>query len=50
VRNACIALGNSSLRRSTPAHERILALLERMSASAEPLISESARWAISRLE
>jgi epoxyqueuosine reductase len=50
VRNACIALGNSSLRRNTPGHERVLALLERLSASAEPLISESARWAISRLE
>jgi epoxyqueuosine reductase len=50
VRNACIALGNSSLRRNTPGHERILALLERLSASAEPLISESARWALARVE
>jgi epoxyqueuosine reductase len=50
MRNACIALGNSSLPRSTPGHERILALLERLSASAEPLISESARWALSRIE
>ncbi len=50
VRNACIALGNSSLRRNTPGHERILALLERLSASVEPLISESARWALPRVE
>jgi epoxyqueuosine reductase len=50
VRNACIALGNSSLRRNTPGHERILALLERLSSSAEQLISESARWALSRIE
>jgi epoxyqueuosine reductase len=50
VRNACIALGNSSLRRSTPGRERILALLEKLSSSAEPLISESARWALSRVE
>jgi epoxyqueuosine reductase len=50
VRNACIALGNSSLRRNTTGHKQILALLERLSASAEPLISESARWALSRIE
>jgi epoxyqueuosine reductase len=50
VRNSCIALGNSLLRRNTPGRERIHALLERLSASAEPLISESARWAISRIE
>jgi len=50
VRNACIALGNSSLRRDTADHARIGALLERLSASPEPLIAESARWALSRIE
>jgi epoxyqueuosine reductase len=50
IRNACIALGNSSLRRNTPGHKRILALLERLSATPEPLIAESARWALSRIE
>jgi epoxyqueuosine reductase len=50
VRNACIALGNSSLRRGTADHARIGALLERLSASPEPLIAESARWALSRIE
>jgi epoxyqueuosine reductase len=50
VRNACIALGNSSLPRGTAEHARIGALLERLSASAEPLIAESARWALYRIE
>jgi epoxyqueuosine reductase len=50
VRNACIALGNSSIRRGTAEHARIAALLERLSASHEPMIAESAKWALSRLE
>ena len=50
VRNACIALGNSSIRKGTTEHARIAALLERLSASPEPVIAESARWAISRFE
>jgi epoxyqueuosine reductase len=50
IRNACIALGNSSLWRNTRGHNRILALLERLSASPEPLIAESAQWALSRIE
>jgi epoxyqueuosine reductase len=50
VRNACIALGNSSLRGDTADHARIGALLERLSSSPEPLIAESARWALSRIE
>jgi epoxyqueuosine reductase len=49
VRNACIALGNSSLRRDTADHARIGALLERLSASPESLIAESARWALARI-
>jgi epoxyqueuosine reductase len=49
VRNACIALGNSSLRRDTADHARIGALLERLLASPEPLIAESARWALARI-
>ncbi len=50
VRNACNALGNSDLRRDTRAHSRASALLERLTASAEPVIAESARWALTRIQ
>ncbi len=50
VRNACNALGNSDLRRGTRVHARASALLERLAASAEPVIAESARWALSRIQ
>jgi epoxyqueuosine reductase len=49
VRNACVALGNSKLERGSPAHERVTALLERLSTSDEPLIAEHAQWALGRL-
>jgi len=50
VRNACNALGNSDLRRGTRAHSRASALLERLAVSAEPVIAESARWALTRIQ
>ncbi|HET8925102.1 MAG TPA: tRNA epoxyqueuosine(34) reductase QueG [Candidatus Acidoferrum sp.] len=50
VRNACIALGNSGLRRGTAAHTRICVLLEELAASDEKVISDSARWALSRIQ
>ncbi len=50
VRNACNALGNSKLRRGTRVHARASVLLERLAASAEPVIAESARWALSRIQ
>ena len=50
VRNACIALGNSGLGRDTPAHARVTALLQRLSGSADAVISESALWAMSRIQ
>ena len=50
VRNACLALGNSGLRRDTPGHARDITLLERLAASTEPVIAESARWALSRIQ
>lgn len=50
VRNACIALGNSAPARGSNAHQRICELLSRLSASAEPLIAESAQWALSRIK
>jgi epoxyqueuosine reductase len=50
VRNACIALGNSGLKRSTAAHVRIIHLLERLAGSTEEVIAESAQWALSRIQ
>jgi len=50
VRNACIALGNTRVQRGTPAHERVSALLNRLAKSAHPAISESALWALSRIQ
>ncbi len=50
VRNACIALGNSGVKKGTPAHRRISALLQRLIQSPEQLIAESALWAMSRIE
>jgi epoxyqueuosine reductase len=50
VRNACIALGNSASRAGTPQYVRTSALLNRLAASPEPLISEPARWALSRIQ
>jgi epoxyqueuosine reductase len=50
VRNACIALGNSKPRRGTPAHQRISVLLKRLAAVPDAPISESALWALSRIQ
>jgi epoxyqueuosine reductase len=50
VRNACIALGNAKPVRGTPAGERICALLRRLAFSSDQAISESALWAISRIQ
>jgi epoxyqueuosine reductase len=49
VRNASIALGNQKLRRGSPEHARIVALLQSLNGSAEPAIAESAQWALSRI-
>jgi epoxyqueuosine reductase len=50
VRNACIALGNSQLRRGTPAYHRIAGLLNSLAVSGDPTVAESALWALSRIE
>jgi epoxyqueuosine reductase len=50
VRNACVALGNSGVRKETAAHRRVTELLRRLARSPEPLIAESALWAMSRIE
>jgi epoxyqueuosine reductase len=50
LRNACIALGNADLSKSGPARLRIAALLKRLTTSPDAVISESALWALSRIQ
>jgi epoxyqueuosine reductase len=50
VRNACIALGNSGATSGTTAHASTVEILERLSFSAEEVIAESAKWALSRIK
>lgn len=50
VRNACIALGNARVERRDSERERVSKLLQQLAASPDAMISESARWALSRIE
>ncbi len=50
LRNSCIALGNSGLRPGMADQRRIKALLERLAASEDQVLAESARWALSRIQ
>jgi epoxyqueuosine reductase len=49
VRNACVALGNSSLRAGSPEHFRVTNLLAALSNATDPVIAEHASWALVRL-
>jgi len=49
IRNACVALGNSNVKRDSPAHQRVTKLLARLSENDDALISEHAKWAIQKL-
>ncbi|MGH9684140.1 MAG: tRNA epoxyqueuosine(34) reductase QueG [Candidatus Acidiferrales bacterium] len=49
VRNACVALGNSSMRHDSGDRSRIAELLDRLANSRDSLVSEHARWAKERL-
>ena len=50
IRNACVALGNSNVKRDSPAHSRITKLLARLSENDDALIAEHARWALNKLK
>ena len=50
IRNACIALGNSGVRPGMADHDRISSLLDRLAASEDQVLAESARWALSRIQ
>jgi epoxyqueuosine reductase len=49
VRNACVALGNSGVERGSDAHQRVVSLLASLADGDDPLITEHARWALTRL-
>jgi epoxyqueuosine reductase len=49
VRNACIALGNSGLRMES-SYPEVLRSLRKLSELSDEVISESARWALSRIQ
>lgn len=49
VRNACVALGNSGLSGDSNQWRQAVALLEKLRASGDSLISEHAQWALDRL-
>jgi epoxyqueuosine reductase len=49
VRNACVALGNAAIDRSSDAYPRVLLLLSRLADSDDSMIAEHARWALARL-
>jgi len=50
VRNVCVALGNSGVRRGRPEYEKCVAVLKGLERSEISSIAESARWALSRIE
>jgi epoxyqueuosine reductase len=50
VRNACIALGNAKFERGEDAHREAVAVLQRLSESNDAVISESALWALARIQ
>ena len=50
VRNACIALGNAEFEPGDEAHGEAVAALQRLSTSSDAVISESALWALARIQ
>jgi epoxyqueuosine reductase len=50
IRNVCVALGNSNFNGDLGVFKRISSVLTRLTASSDPVISESAQWAVSRIQ
>jgi epoxyqueuosine reductase len=50
VRNACIALGNQGAEQVSESHREITQALRSLSECGEPVIAESAVWALSRIQ
>jgi epoxyqueuosine reductase len=49
VRNACVAIGNSGLRRGEPRYAEICARLSKLTASEDANLAEHARWALAQI-
>jgi epoxyqueuosine reductase len=49
LRNACVAIGNSSLRAGEPRYDEIRARLSELAASEDADIAEHAQWALARI-
>jgi epoxyqueuosine reductase len=49
VRNACVALGNSSLTRDSDEYSRVVQLLKELAAREDAVVAEHAKWALARL-
>jgi epoxyqueuosine reductase len=49
VRNACVAIGNSRLRKGDPRYQDICNRLSQLGASEGAIIAEHAQWALDRL-
>jgi epoxyqueuosine reductase len=50
VRNACIALGNAPITPGTALHREVESTLKQLCQSEDSVISESARWALLRIQ
>ncbi len=50
LRNACIAAGNSGIQPNHSARARICKILQRLTASADSILAQSAQWALSRIQ
>ena len=50
IRNVCMALGNSKVSRDSTAGERLIETLLRLRECVEPIVAESAQWAIARIQ
>ena len=50
IRNACIALGNAPITPGTAFHREVENTLKQLCQSDDSVISESARWALLRIQ
>ena len=50
VRNACIAAGNSKVAHGSPGHLCLCECLKKLLVCADPVVAESAHWALSRIQ
>jgi epoxyqueuosine reductase len=50
LRNACIALGNAAIPPNSVLHQEIVKVLQKLSLSGDVIVTESANWALSRIQ